>query len=174
MEGRTPQTPKADDHHRLINPYAASQLLYQDCTVSFSQSPLRPSDWLLLSRPSQTNSHFLTYVSDTIHTNTSSYFLISPFIFQPGLPSSQAHKRAHAPTALPTPSPRLAHRLRFGDVVDLHAHALLYQLRENLRMRRDADEPPGVSQRWSTGSVMCRLSASRLLKSPGRRRRSCG
>ena len=44
---------------------------------------------------------------------------------------------------LPTLSQRLADRFRVSDVVDLHTHALLDQNREDPRMRRAADKPPG-------------------------------
>ena len=47
------------------------------------------------------------------------------------------------PQDLHTLSSRLAHRLRIGNVLHLHAHALLDQPCEDLRMRRAADEPLG-------------------------------
>ena len=47
------------------------------------------------------------------------------------------------PQDLHTLSSRLAHRLRIGNVIHLHAHALLDQPCEDLRMRRAADEPLG-------------------------------
>lgn len=44
---------------------------------------------------------------------------------------------------VPTICPRLAHWLQIGDVDDLHAHALLDEPCEDLRIRRAAAEPPG-------------------------------
>ena len=47
------------------------------------------------------------------------------------------------PQIVPTLRPRPTHRLRIGEVVDLYAHALLNQPREDFGMRRAAGEPSG-------------------------------
>ena len=49
---------------------------------------------------------------------------------------------------LPTLSQRLEYRLRVSDIIDLHAHTLLDESREDLRMRRSSDEPPGELNEW--------------------------
>ena len=75
---------------------------------------------------------------------------------------------------LPFVSPRLARRLRNGNVIDLHSYALLGQLREDL-MRRAAGESSGELDEWREPTLKDGSPhASRLLELPEHRRGSCG
>ena len=123
----------------------------------------------LLSRGSQTNSHFPQLIRyqlvtvhilacQRIHINESSCFFISLLSFSSlgflrdfEIPRPARLKFIYEPMhreTLPTLSQRLEYRLRVSDIIDRRAHSLLDEPREDLRMRRSSDEPPGELNEW--------------------------
>ena len=75
------------------------------------------------------------------------------------------------PQIVPTLRPRLTHRLRIGKVVDLYAHALLNQPREDLGMRRAAGEPSGELDERCKPALEYRLDLWRRQARYGRQSR---
>ena len=149
-------TTNADDQRMSINSYMAFQLLY------FSQYPLTPCNWLpkrgyysiRKSCSTSTNTNFLNLYSAvrilacySYKCPISSISHLSPcFLRDFKIPNTARLKFINEPMhrqILPSPGPRFAHRFRIGDVVHIHAHALLNEPREDFRMRRAADEAPG-------------------------------